>query len=993
MDAPTGTVTLVFTDVQGSTDLWESMGDAFGAVLTDHNTLMRELIAEHSGYEVKTEGDAFMVAFADAPDAVRWALAVQERMPGLEAAKEQGVDIRVRIGAHTGEPICEADPTSGRMDYFGPMVNRAARIGSAGHGGQILLSDRCCEESAGAARESGAVLTELGQFRFKGLSRSERVHQVLPASQADRTFPKIASLDEAQTNMPELGTTFVGRERETQEVSELLLDGKTRLLTLSGPGGIGKTRLSLRVGSEVLDRFEGGVWFCDLTEAWSEDAVCQAVASALSVPLPAGKAPADAIASILEFRKPLLLIFDNFEQVAEHSKATVGLWLRKASNVSVLTSSRVLLGIAGEREYRLEPLSMPPTGAKALTDTRALASYDVVRLFVERAREAKPAFELGPDNAREVAEICVALEGMPLAIELAAARVRLMDPAQMTKKLNQKFKLLRSSRRDLPARQQTLTGAIDWSYDLLSDWERAALCQVCAFRGGFFLEAAEEVIDLEEFDDAPFGIDAIEVLRDYSLLTTSETPLGTRIRMYVAIREYAEEKIDENIGDEGKLATEQRHAAHYVSYAEEWDERRGSEDAIEAFDRLELEVENLFAVQDRSLEWDEVNTAARAILALAVTMAVRGLSTERVPRLERALGAVREADAGDTLLEVRLMTALCLACQDRGEWDKAAEIAESSVGMAESIGAEQQRGSALIQRAEMHRLRGDLEGALVSFDDAAELFEAIGDTSALGRSVGGRGAVLWKMGRYEEAIECFTKAAELFEETGNKAGQARNVSGRGIILAELHDYDGAIRCYEEAESMHRLMGNHMQLAKTLGNKAIVQWRRGDADQALATLDQAEKLNREQGSTASVARNIGIRGQVLQELGRLEEALACFEDAEGIHRKLGNPSGIASNLSRRGHALARLGRNEEAAAPFEEAAATFDQIGEGSTRESYECRVAHAICLDALGDADSAREAAVLALHIAEDTGLVNASESDEELGEQLGRLRGLAGRS
>ncbi len=977
--APTGLVTLVFTDLQGSTELWEKLQTRFADALAAHNSVMRGLIAKHKGYEVKTEGDAFMIAFSSPTLAVRFALELQEKMavamPDDIRRDTGGAELLVRMGIHMGEPICELDPTNGRMDYFGPMVNRSARISAAGHGGQILLS-HAVREAAVEELES-ALVKDLGEHRLKSLSRAERLYQVLPYSLASRTYPPLKTLDHVATNLPYQQTTFVGRREEWMELTEAYKADKWTLVTVTGPGGTGKTRLSLRVGNELLDHYEGGVWFADLSECTTPEAVCAQVAGAFGVPLAGPEPPDRVIAAVLEYRKPLLLILDNFEQVVESCAQMLGMWMKRARAVRFLVTSRALLGLAGEHEYRLEPMRLPPRlerrsgpaagegldagtagGVVAVGDTdedaeaaaRAredallgaqhavrLSQYDVVRLFVERAREASPGFTLTDENAPDIADICIELEGAPLAIELAAARVKILKPSQIVKKLAQKFELLRSSRRDLPRRQQTLEGAIDWSWDLLKEHERAALCQACAFRGGFFLEQAEEVLDLSGHRGAPLAMDVVQALREQSLLNSVETPAGLRLRMFQSIRAYAERKAEMLFTPSERREIEMRHARCYAALAEHWDARRGGREAAEAFDHLELECENLFAAQDRAAALGEVVLSGRVVLAAAVTMAVRGLSAERVPRLRTALAVVEAAigsSSTDPLLlplRSRLMIALCQACQDVGKWDEAQALAERALAVAEEAGGgnRQHLGAALVQIGEMHRLRGRFGEALAAFDRAAETFRAARAPAGEARALGGRGSVLWQQEKFDEAIECFTKASGVFERLGNRGGAARNISGQGLAFASRGDPVAALACYDKAEAVYRGTRNKSALARTMGNRALALEKAGDITGALRCLADAETLNREIGARASVARNVGNRGELLLPTDPAA-ALVCFEEAMRMHEELGNRQGVALAADRRGRALVALGRSEEAWASFRRSIEEYGAIGLGHT---------------------------------------------------------------
>ncbi len=982
MSAPTGQVTLIFTDLQGSTELWEKLQSRFAEALAAHNSVMRSLIAKHAGYEVKTEGDAFMIAFGSPNLAVRFALECQEKMatamPDAIRRDTGGAELLVRMGIHTGEPICEIDPTNGRMDYFGPMVNRSARISAAGHGGQILAS-HAVRELAHEELE-GALVKDLGEHRLKSLSRPERLFQVLPYSLASRTYPPLKTLDHVATNLPYQLTNFIGRRKEWTELTDLFKHDRASLVTVTGPGGTGKTRLSLRVGNELLDHYEGGVWFADLSDCTAPDAVCAAVAAAFGVPISGPESPENVIAAVLEYRKPLLLILDNFEQVVEPGARLVSAWMKRARHARFLVTSRTLLGLGGEREFRLDPMRVPPrlrrrragtsistmgeavyvpiasseADEDAIEDARQdaslmgqhavrLSQYDVVRLFVERAREASPTFTLTDDNAPDVADICIELEGAPLAVELAAARVKILQPAQIVQRLSKKFELLRSTRRDLPRRQQTLEGAIDWSFELLKEHEREALCQACVFRGGFFVDAAEEVLDLSAFPEAPLAMDVVQSLREQSLLNSIETPLGVRMRMFASIRQYAEIKLRQRAGPDAVTALERRHTACFARLAERHDARRGTLESQDAFDHLELECENVLAAQERALNSGDVVMGARCVLALAVTMAVRGLTSQRAPRLRRALEALDSACAreGETpernSLRLRLLIALCQACQDAGLWDEAQERAARALELAAASPTRDHYGAALVQVGEMHRLRGRFDAALESFDRAAEVFQRVGAKAGEARALGGRGSVLWQQEKFDDAIACFAQATDIFDKLGNRAGAARNIGGQGLALTSRGDTAAALGCYDRVEEVYRSMRYKSALARTLGNRALALETAGDLKGALSCLQDAEAVNRELGAKPSVARNIGNRGEVLMRMGEPAPALRCFDEALAIHRELGNRQGVALAAERRGRVLLDLGRPEEARASLQDAVSEYEAIALGATSSAQKAR--------------------------------------------------------
>ncbi|MHC4960421.1 MAG: protein kinase domain-containing protein, partial [Planctomycetota bacterium] len=385
---------------------------------------------------------------------------------------------------------------------------------------------RCLAKDAGARPSAAEVVEEL-----------ERLAEI------EASLGTAAAAPERPTNYVPPPTRFIGREEEIAQLCALLAEDDRRLVTVTGPGGIGKTRIALEICHRLLDRFDGGCWFVDLADAVDVDAVAVKVAEALGVPHSPDTDAAEFVAGLLEFRKPSLLVLDNFEQIVDDAAATVGLWLKRIPQATILVTSRVLLGLADEHVYDLQPLPTPDKGA---ADLEAFAG---VQLFVERAGEAKPGFALDESNSDDVARICRELDGIPLALELAAARAKIMSPTQIARRLGQQFQLLKSTRRDVSPRQRTLDGAIEWSYELLADWEQEAFLQACYFRDGLSLEAAEEVIDLGAFADAPPTMDVAQGLREKSLFTAQDRGYETRLNMYRAIREYGQRLWAETAGE------------------------------------------------------------------------------------------------------------------------------------------------------------------------------------------------------------------------------------------------------------------------------------------------------------------------------------------------------------------------------------------------------------------------------------------------------------
>lgn len=466
----TGTLTFLFTDVEGSAGLWDRFPSAMRDALAQHDAIVRKSIKGQRGQVVKTTGDGFMAVFAPPANALAACLEAQHQLATAEWP-ETG-PLRVRMSLHAGE----AEARGG--DYFGPTVNRAARIMAAGHGGQVLLS----EAVAGLLVDhlpTGTNLRDLGEQRLKDLGRPERLFQLL-AKGLPADFPPLATLNRRPNNLPTETSGFVGREAELEEIGERLDADGVRLLTLTGPGGTGKTRLALRAAAERIDRFEDGVFLVDLSSSRDAESMLSAIARALGISEPRDRSLSEELTAQLHERH-MLLVLDNFEQVMVAAPAAAQL-LRDCPRLKLLVTSREPLHVRGEHLFAVPPLGLPQASKEPTTATQ-LAAYESIQLFVQRAQEVKPDFALTDSNAEAVAEICRRLDGLPLAIELATARINLFSPQALRDRLESSLQLLRSGARDLPERQQTLRGTIDWSYQLLEPAEQRLFELLSVFAG------------------------------------------------------------------------------------------------------------------------------------------------------------------------------------------------------------------------------------------------------------------------------------------------------------------------------------------------------------------------------------------------------------------------------------------------------------------------------------------------------------------------------
>ena len=727
--------TFVFTDIEGSTRWWEREPDRMRRALARHDALSHASVQAHRGRLVKRTGDGIHAVFDEPLDAVLAVLELQQALADASAQDPGALPLQVRCGLHLGP--CERRDD----DYFGPVLNRTARIMGIAHGGQVLLSHDLAERVA-ARLPAELALRDLGSVRLRDLAAPERVHQLLhPRLRAQ--FPPLRSLEATPNNLAQQLDSFVGRERELGELRSLL--ARSRLLTLLGMGGIGKSRLSVQLGAELLDEYPDGVWLVELAPLTDARLVPQALASVLGVQEQVGQTVTASLLSHVR-DKTLLLILDNCEHVLQACAMLAKQLLQAGAGVKVLASSRDVLQVAGETTYPVPALSVPADAAEV--DADRLGRHEAVRLFVERASAAQARFRLDRDNAAAVAQICRRLDGIPLALELAAARTRAMSVQAIAARLDDRFRLLVSGDRTVLPRQRTLRALIDWSFELLSEPERVLFRRLAVFAGGCTLEAAEAV-------GAGDDLQADEVLDLLAQLVGKSLVLmeagGARYRMLETVRAYAQEKLAAG-GDEA--ATRGRHVECCLQLAEAARQHLAGPEQAAWLQRLDEERENLLAAhawcgvdlrcRDRGLQLVFVLKTywrLRGLLEVGYRITVEALG--RVPAAELSFARCRvlcdagqlayfsgryeqarrdleesrrlAADIGDKGRMAAVLQPLGMTYVALGLRDQARSTYESAVALAQDVGERRQLAAALNALAQLHHANGAL-------DDAEDLY-------------------------------------------------------------------------------------------------------------------------------------------------------------------------------------------------------------------------------------------------------------------------------
>ena len=893
---PSGTVTFLFTDIEGSTQRWEQHPAAMDAAVKRHDEIMQREIEKHHGYVFKTVGDAFCAVFSHADDAVAAAIAAQRQLAKEDFSAVEGV--RVRMGIHSGW----ASERSG--DYFGPDVNRVARLMSIGHGGQVLVSSSVQQAIEGDLPDE-VLMIDLGLRRLKDLTQPEQVWQLtvagLPAG-----FPPLNSLDARPNNLPVEITALLGREQDLDDLKKLI--GKHRLVTITGSGGVGKTRIALQVGADLIDRFPDGVWFADLAPITDPELAASVVASALGMAQVEGRRVDESIPLWLK-RKHLLLIMDNCEHLLGAGAVLADAIHRIAPQVYIVATSRQALSIAGEAAYRLPSLAVPTIGTAPRAD-EAL-QYGAIAVFVDRAALADARFALTDGNVAIVADICRRLDGIPLAIELAAARVKVLSIPNLAQRLNERFKLLTGGSRTALPRQKTLSALIDWSYDLLTPQEQLLFRRLAVFAGGFGLDAATTVSGGEGLDEIEI-LDLLASLTDKSLVVADTSGEQERYHLLESTRAYALEKLIASGHREG-LA--RRHAEYFRDQAQAADERYGTGSTYAWLAQVELELDNYRAALEWALTQGHDAALGGAIAGALEMMWFRsGLTVEgrywMVSALERvneseqprvvahllfALGYLssgkRKYDAaersarlfeslGDTHWAARARSQLAFALNQMGRLEEAGEENARALAAARVGGDKWVAATCLTQKASIEGDRGDLRAGRELYTQALAAFKALGDETGMAAVQGNMAELEFADGHPEQALRLESEALRIDSRGKNATNIANLHNNSAAYRIALEDFAGARGSAREGLRWARQAGAEQHIAVALQHLAVISRLDGDIRRAAQLLGYVDAQYKELGMEREATEKWGYEKLMAALREKLSEREIAKLAAEG-----------------------------------------------------------------------------------------------------------------
>jgi predicted ATPase/class 3 adenylate cyclase len=921
---PTGTVTFLFTDIEGSTKLAREFPEMWESSRSRHHQILREAIESNNGFVFQIIGDAFCAAFHKADEALKASIEAQQ---GLQRETWGDCVIRVRMGIHTGNAEAQGNEYRGYL-----TLSLVQRLMSAGHGGQVLLSDAAQASLHGELPENTA-LQDLGKHYFKGFPDPLRVFQIL-APGLPTNFLPLRALNIRPTNLPIQLTSFIGREKQLAEVKSLLQD--THLLTLLGPGGTGKTRLSIQAASEVLDHYPDGVWLVELAPILDPQLVPRMTAIAIGLRDEPQRPVIDMLCDYLGEKK-MLIILDNCEHLVDACARMADRILHAAPNVRILASSREALGIAGEVTYQVPSLGLPDI--RDLPPVEALSQYEAVKLFIDRARSAIPSFSVTNENAPAVAQICHQLDGIPLAIELAAAKIRVLGVEQIAKRLDDRFRLLTGGSRTALERHQTLRAAIDWSYNLLSPTEQVLFQRLSVFIGGWTLEAAESVCEGGSVRSEE-ALNLLEQLIHKSLVIKEEDHSESRYHMLETIRQYAHEKLVQTGEEQG---VRDRHLNYFLKLSEQIEAELVGPQQGEWLARTNRENSNLRSALEHAIKSD-----------VEAGLYISGRLEYFWRNFDLREGARWLVEFLQKPESKEYPHARAKALYTRGkllfhfeQYGEARTVTEESLALFHNIGDQQGQTDSLAWLGFMFTAAGNPAKGTELAQQALILAQSLGD---IGRQAYALEELGWDHRDYTRAFAYWEQAITLYRQIGHWRGLANALSQMGYFLLMDNQLDVAEEYLDEANILFKQLNikerNH--LLNAYGEIAL---RRGDFERARDYFQEDARISNELGNRIEYLWTISHLGFAELYAGNITEAHQIFAETAQEFQKDGSRSGVIYSLEGMSSLYAAVGKAEPAARLIGWADATREVIGDTRPKlEQADIDKVTAACIAKMGKA-------------------------------------------
>ena len=871
---PTGNVTFLFTDIEGSTRLAQEFPESLPSAIEKHHAIIDKAIESNNGFVFEKVGDSFCCAFENAEEAVKAAIQIQinlsDEVCELFGQERKNCEIKVRIGIHSGNAEWNGNTYMGYI-----TLARTARVMSAAYGEQILISNdayELCFPKPGFGKEEGESkisFRDLGVRRLKDVIEPIRLFQVV-SKDLRVEFPPLKTLDARPNNLPVQLSGFIGRADEIKHAKELLKDN--RLLTLTGFGGLGKTRFSLQVAADLIDEFANGVWFVDLAAVSNPVFLAITIINDLGLKEEQKKSPEETLGYYLK-DKEILIILDNCEQIiGSCAKLTENL-LMTCPKLKVIATSREALNCKGEQTYRIPPLTLPDPDHKYTPEQ--LTQYESVRLFIERALAVNPKFRVTNENAPALAEVCLRLDGIPLAVELAATRTKILSVEKIYERLDDRFNLLTGGRRTALPRQQTLRALIDWSYDLLSENEKILWSRLSVFSGGWTLDAAEEVCSDETISKHDI-LDLLSQLTEKSVIIYDETK--DRYRILESLKQYGIEKLSD--GKEIFL----QHLNYFLELSKKAKPELLGENTKFWMHKIEADHSNFIS----AIEWSVRNeNSEKGILTAAA--------------LGRFWNITGQYSTGIRLIEIILESA--------GTLDKSS----SKVNVLNWIGS-------------FKSSQGDYEQAKKYYEEILNIRKEAGDKSGIAGSLHNLGNVALSQGDYEQAKKYYVESLAIYKDIGDKRGIASPILSLGNIALNQGEYEQAKKYYEESLVIKKEIGNKDGISRAINNLGNVEYYKGDYEQAKKYYKESLHICKEIGSKNGIAALVSNLGSVASNQGDFELAKKYYEESLDIRKEIGSKNGIAESIKNLGNVAYDQGDYKQAKKLFEESLAIYKDIG-------------------------------------------------------------------